>query len=65
MKRCSRSTGFSWNNGSTYTCGETTKGAIDDRLRHAITQLSTLHFTLQVLSKRVIEMGHPEQLVTT
>ena len=44
--------------------GETTKGAIDDRLRHAITQLSTLHFTAaECYRKRVIEMGHPEQLV--
>ena len=40
--------------------GETTKGAIDDRLRHAITQLSTLHFSAaECYRKRVIEMGHP------
>lgn len=40
--------------------GETTTGAIDDRLRHAITQLSTWHFTAaEPYRQRVIAMGHP------
>lgn len=39
--------------------GETTAGAIDDRLRHAITQLSTWHFTAaEPYRQRVISMGH-------
>ena len=38
--------------------GETTEGALDDNLRHAITQLSTWHFTAADLyTKRVISMG--------
>ena len=44
--------------------GETTIGAIDDRLRHAITQLSSWHFTsADVYRQRVIAMGHPSQNV--
>lgn len=40
--------------------GETTEGAVDDRLRHAITQLSTWHFTAaEPYRQRVIAMGHP------
>ena len=40
--------------------GETTKGAVDDRLRHAISQLSTWHFTAaEPYRQRVISMGHP------
>jgi len=40
--------------------GETTQGAVDDRLRHAITQLSTWHFTAaEPYRQRVIAMGHP------
>tara|TARA_B100000674_G_scaffold327523_1_gene273229 strand:- start:6369 stop:7499 length:1131 start_codon:yes stop_codon:yes gene_type:complete len=44
--------------------GETTEGAVDDRLRHAITQLSTWHFTAaEPYRQRVIAMGHsPEQV---
>ena len=39
--------------------GETTEGAVDDRLRHAITQLSTWHFTAaEPYRQRVIAMGH-------
>ena len=39
--------------------GEVTLGAIDDKLRHAITQLSTWHFTAaEEYRKRVIDMGH-------
>lgn len=38
--------------------GETTLGAIDDRIRHAITKLSTLHFTAtEPYRQRVIAMG--------
>ncbi|MCC8114381.1 MAG: UDP-N-acetylglucosamine 2-epimerase [Bacteroidales bacterium] len=37
--------------------GETSEGAIDDRLRHAITQLSTLHFTAaEPYRQRVAQM---------
>ncbi len=44
--------------------GETTKGAIDDRLRNAITQLSTWHFTAaEPYRQRVIAMGHPPERV--
>jgi len=44
--------------------GETTEGAVDDRLRHAITQLSTLHFTAaEPYRDRVIAMGHPPERV--
>ena len=39
--------------------GETTEGALDDKLRHAITQLSTYHFVSAELHyDRVIAMGH-------
>ena len=38
--------------------GETTEGAIDDSLRHAITKLSHLHFTsTESYRQRVIQMG--------
>jgi UDP-hydrolysing UDP-N-acetyl-D-glucosamine 2-epimerase len=38
--------------------GELTLGALDDNLRHAITKLSTLHFTAdEVCRQRVIQMG--------
>jgi len=44
--------------------GESTFGAIDDRLRHAITQLSTLHFTAaEPYRKRVIDMGQSPEFV--
>lgn len=44
--------------------GETTEGAVDDRLRHAITQLSTWHFTAaEPYRQRVIAMGHPPEQV--
>ena len=40
--------------------GESTLGAVDDRLRHAITQLSTWHFTAAyAYQQRVISMGLP------
>tara|TARA_Y100001933_G_C18999415_1_gene563979 strand:- start:1198 stop:2322 length:1125 start_codon:yes stop_codon:yes gene_type:complete len=39
--------------------GETTEGAIDDRLRHAISQLSTWHFcSADPYRERIIAMGH-------
>ena len=44
--------------------GEKTLGAIDDKLRHAITQLSTWHFTAaEIYRKKVIKMGHPSNNV--
>ena len=44
--------------------GETTEGAVDDRLRHAITQLSSWHFTAaEPYRQRVIAMGHSAKQV--
>jgi UDP-hydrolysing UDP-N-acetyl-D-glucosamine 2-epimerase len=44
--------------------GETTEGAVDDRLRHAITQLSSWHFTAaEPYRQRVIAMGQPPERV--
>lgn len=38
--------------------GDTTEGAIDEAIRHAITKMSYLHFTsTQIYRKRVIQMG--------
>ncbi len=38
--------------------GEVTTGALDDGLRHAITKLSTLHFTAcEIYRNRVVQMG--------
>lgn len=38
--------------------GETTEGAFDDAIRHAITKMSHLHFTsTEVYRKRVIQLG--------
>jgi UDP-hydrolysing UDP-N-acetyl-D-glucosamine 2-epimerase len=46
--------------------GETTEGAVDNRLRHSITQLSSWHFTAaEPYRQRVIAMGHPPQRVFT
>ena len=44
--------------------GETTEGAIDESIRHAITKLSYLHFTsTEENRKRVIQLGeHPERV---
>lgn len=44
--------------------GETTEGAIDESIRHAITKLSYLHFTsTDEYRKRVIQLGeHPERV---
>ena len=44
--------------------GEITRGAIDDRFRNAITQLSTLHFAATPQSAaRIISMGVPSENV--
>ncbi len=44
--------------------GETTEGAIDDSLRHAITKMSHLHFaSTELYRKRVIQMGEPPERV--
>ncbi len=38
--------------------GETTEGAVDESIRHAITKLSYLHFTsTEIYRKRVIQLG--------
>jgi len=44
--------------------GETTEGAIDEYIRHAITKLSYLHFTsTEDYRKRVIQLGeHPDRV---
>ena len=44
--------------------GETTLGAIDDKLRHAITQLSSWHFTAaEAYKNKVISMGISKERV--
>jgi len=44
--------------------GESTFGAIDDRLRHAISQLSSWHYTAaKPYQERVIAMGHAPESV--
>ena len=44
--------------------GETTEGAVDNKLRHAITQLSTWHFTAaEEYKERVVLMGHSSENV--
>lgn len=44
--------------------GETTEGAVDEAIRHAITKLSYLHFTAtEEYRKRVIQLGeHPDRV---
>lgn len=44
--------------------GETTQGAIDEAMRHAITKMSQLHFTsTEIYRKRVIQLGeHPDNV---
>lgn len=44
--------------------GETTEGAIDEAVRHAVTKLSYLHFTsTELYRKRVIQLGeHPDRV---
>lgn len=44
--------------------GETTEGAYDDCIRHAITKLSTLHFTsTRLYADRIIQMGEDPERV--
>ncbi|MDP2559847.1 UDP-N-acetylglucosamine 2-epimerase [Psychrobium sp. 1_MG-2023] len=44
--------------------GELTEGALDDNIRHAITKMSTLHFTAnQEYARRVIQLGEAPQRV--
>lgn len=44
--------------------GETTEGAIDDKIRHAITKLSNYHFASTSLhSRRIIQLGENRQNV--
>ena len=44
--------------------GETTEGAIDDRLRHAISTGTSIHFCAASRYKeRLLNMGHPAQNV--
>ena len=44
--------------------GETTEGAVDEFLRHAITKMSTLHFTAcETYRRRVIQLGEQPQQV--
>ena len=47
--------------------GDTTEGAIDENIRHAVTKMSYLHFTTNEISKkRVIQMGEePERVFNT
>lgn len=47
--------------------GEITLGAIDDNIRHALTKLSSLHFTAtEAYRQRVIQMGeHPSRVWNT
>ncbi|WP_085920293.1 UDP-N-acetylglucosamine 2-epimerase [Halomonas sp. CSM-2] len=44
--------------------GEITEGAVDDKVRHAISKLASLHFTsTEAYRRRVIQMGeHPERV---
>ena len=44
--------------------GETTEGAVDECIRHAITKMSYLHFTsTEAYRKRVIQLGeHPDRV---
>ena len=44
--------------------GETTEGAVDENIRHAITKLSYLHFTsTEAYKKRVIQLGEDPERV--
>jgi len=47
--------------------GETTEGAIDDAVRHAITKIASLHFTAtEEYRQRIIQMGEqPDSVITT
>lgn len=44
--------------------GEITEGAIDDKIRHAITKLASLHFpSVSEYANRIIQMGEDPQMV--
>ena len=44
--------------------GEITEGAIDEKIRHSITKMSSLHFTsIEEYRDRVIQMGEPSNTV--
>lgn len=44
--------------------GEKTEGAVDEKIRHAITKLSSIHFaTLSENSKRIVQMGENPKYV--
>lgn len=44
--------------------GEVTEGAVDESIRHAITKMSSLHFTAaEVYRQRVIQMGESPEMV--
>jgi len=44
--------------------GEITEGAVDDKIRHSITKMSSLHFTsTDEYRNRVIQMGEPSDMV--
>lgn len=46
--------------------GETTEGAVDEAIRHAITKLSYLHFTsTEVYRRRIIQLGESPDRVFT
>lgn len=44
--------------------GEVTEGAMDERVRHALTKLASLHFTsTEVYRRRVVQMGEQPEFV--
>jgi UDP-hydrolysing UDP-N-acetyl-D-glucosamine 2-epimerase len=44
--------------------GETTKGVVDEAIRHAITKMSHFHFTgAEPYRRRVIQLGEPPERV--
>lgn len=44
--------------------GETTKGAVDDVIRHSITKMASIHFpSIEIYKKRIIQMGENPQKV--
>ena len=44
--------------------GEITEGAIDDKIRHAVTKLASLHFpSIEPYARRIVQMGEPPERV--
>ncbi len=44
--------------------GEKTEGAVDERIRHSITKMASLHFpTIQEYARRIIQMGESPEYV--